>query len=103
MDWVLALCIATAVITGLGLLFVIAFASGKNAEAVQTARVITDLKKRNFELGDMLNEQIKCTQELETRLKENESIRSQYAYHIRELAKEIRDLKKGIGDFALDA
>lgn len=103
MDWVLALCIAAAFIIGLVLLLVIGFASGEDSVSQSHAHEVRLLTERLLELEAQCINKTKRIEELEALLKENESIRSAYAYNIRELAKELRDAKKGKGDFALDA
>lgn len=103
MDWLLALCIAGGFVIGVGLLLVIGFASGEDSAESRNAQQIERLLARNYELTHQHAEEVDRVVTLEALLKENESIRSQYAYNIRELAKELRDAKKGKGDFALDA
>jgi len=103
MDWLLALCIAGGFVIGMGLLLVIGFKSGEDSAVIENARVITGLKDRNLRLVNMLDEQLKRTQELEAVLKKNEITIYSHAAHISRLAKEIAELRRKPKDFALDA
>jgi len=103
MDWLLALCIAGGFVIGMGLLLVIGFKSGEDSAVIENARVIIGLKDRNLRLVNMLDEQLKRTQELEAVLKKNEITIYSHAAHISRLAKEIAELRRKPKDFALDA
>jgi len=117
MDWVLALCIAAAFIVGVGLLLVIGFASGEDASVVHHAREVANLKRRitelEYEYNTQSDEWVKVdterlreylrAEDLASKVKVHESELSRCYHTIRTLATEVRDLKKGPGDFALDA
>jgi len=117
MDWILGLCIASAVVVGSGLLLVIGFASGEDSSSQSHAHEVAILKHKITELENQYNnlesdwfrvESIRLkeylrAEDLAGRLTASESIRTQYARNINELAREIAKLRKGGKDFALDA
>jgi len=117
MDWLLALCIAGGFIIGMGLLLIIGFKSGEDSSAVHHAREVANLKSRITELeheysvlGTNWNkvevarhEASMLAKEQTSRVQEQAKAISRYQHIIRQQSDEIRALKKGPGDFALDA